>query len=178
MIARSLDVYVLLKLAVQIQPWIYAHLSKELHMSASELHASVLRSRQCGLLMPDALKVRRKPFLDYLIYGVRYAFPSIRGPLQKGVATSHAASPLKELFAQNSEVIPVWPDIKGPDYGYSIEPLHPRAPLASANNPAFRELLVLVDAIRDGRARERNAAASLLEDRLLKHHGPISSPAA
>lgn len=169
MLANSLDVYVLLKLAVRPEGWTYAELAKELLISPSELHQSIRRSREAGLLMPDSVKIRRQPLWEYLVYGVRYAFPSVSGALQYGLPTSHAAPPLDKLFPQDDKIVPVWPDEMGKAYGYAVAPLHPKAPQASRLDPQFYEWLALTDAIRCGRTRERNAAISILEDRLLKH---------
>jgi hypothetical protein len=66
--------------------------------------------------------------------------------------------------------IPVWPDVLGEKRGVALAPIHPSVPKALRENPdhSFYELLVLIDAIRSGRARERNIAATLLKGKL-KH---------
>ncbi len=50
--------------------------------------------------------------------------------------------------------------------GYAFAPLYRTVPEAALRDPALYELLALVDAIRDGRARERNLAQKALEKRL------------
>ena len=50
--------------------------------------------------------------------------------------------------------------------GYAFSPLYPSVPAAALQDSRLYELLALVDAIRDGRARERNLAAKELEARL------------
>jgi len=51
--------------------------------------------------------------------------------------------------------------------GATIEPLYAAAPATAKGNPAFYDLLTLVDALRVGRARERQRARVLLEARLM-----------
>ena len=50
--------------------------------------------------------------------------------------------------------------------GYSISPLYKSVPKAVADDQALYEMLALVDAIRDGRARERELAVKELAGRL------------
>ena len=50
--------------------------------------------------------------------------------------------------------------------GYAFSPLYPSVPVVALRDASLYELLALVDAICDGRARERNLAAKELESRL------------
>jgi hypothetical protein len=50
--------------------------------------------------------------------------------------------------------------------GIALEPLYKTVPEASLRDPSLYELLALVDAIRDGRARERKIAEKELINRL------------
>jgi hypothetical protein len=50
--------------------------------------------------------------------------------------------------------------------GNSVEPLHSTAPGAALKDCDLYELLALFDAIRIGRARERQLAAKLIEERV------------
>ena len=50
--------------------------------------------------------------------------------------------------------------------GYTIEPLHNSAPKAALLDLKFYELLCLVDAIREGRVRERKIAEKQIDERL------------
>jgi hypothetical protein len=71
-------------------------------------------------------------------------------------------------IAPGNDPIPVWPDAQGDSRGVALNPIHPSVPKALRDNPdqGFYELLVLIDVIRSGRARERNMAIQLLKDRL------------
>ncbi len=80
--------------------------------------------------------------------------------------TGYAAPPLNEVITQPDEPPPVWPYAEGKVRGYSLSPLYPSVPAAAARDAKLYELLALVDAIRDGRARERSLAVKEIEKRL------------
>lgn len=104
--------------------------------------------------------------LEFLVHGVKYAFPPKRGALTRGMPTGYAAPPLNKVIVGSSEPPPVWPFAEGTVRGEEFEPLYPSVPRAAARDSRLYELLALVDAVRDGRARERNLAAKELESRL------------
>jgi len=52
--------------------------------------------------------------------------------------------------------------------GYTIEPLHNCAPKAALLDEKFYALLSLVDAIREGRIRERKIAEKEIHERIRK----------
>jgi hypothetical protein len=81
------------------------------------------------------------------------------------MATAHAAPPLKAQIVEG-DLPPVWPDAKGNVRGVTFEPLHKSAPAAALKDPALYELLALLDAVRDGRVRERKLAEKELSARL------------
>ena len=58
----------------------------------------------------------------------------------------------------DGDLPPVWPDPDGEVRGATLEPLHKAAPKAARRDPALHELLALIDALRDGRVRERQMA--------------------
>jgi hypothetical protein len=163
--AKSIDIVVLLKLLLEKGRRPYAALSKELHISASEIHAAVQRSIAAGLMDPQSRKPLRKPLEEYLVHGVRYAFPAVTGGLARGIPTAHAAKPLSDQIGQD-DLPPVWPDPDGTVRGYSVEPLYASVPKSVKNDEALHELLALVDALRIGRARERVLAEKELQNRL------------
>ena len=104
MIARSLDVYVWLKLCGDRRGKTYAQLGKELGMSASEVHAAVRRGGEAGLVKPDPKRVVREAFVDYLLHGVRYAFPAVPGRVVRGMPTGYSAPCLAGEFAEVQSV--------------------------------------------------------------------------
>ncbi len=61
---------------------------------------------------------------------------------------------------------PVWPDPAGEVRGESFLPLHKAVPVAVKQDSSLYELLALVDAIRGGRVREKEAARKEIRKRL------------
>jgi hypothetical protein len=103
---------------------------------------------------------------EFLIHGVKYAFPATRGGLTRGMPTSYAAEPLSRLIKAGSEPVPVWADPNGTTRGISLVPLYKTVPEAARRDSLLYERLALIDAIRDGRARERNLAEKELKKSL------------
>lgn len=170
MILKPQDVVVLLKLvALGSQPWTYQRLAVELSISQSEVHAGVRRA-VAARLMSDATTASGRPIYaalkEFLIHGVRYAYAPERGELTRGMPTSYAAPPLNKMIVGSNEPPPVWPYADGTVRGMSFEPLYPSVPVAAERDPKLYELLALVDAMRDGRARERNLAVEEFEQRI------------
>lgn len=170
MTLKPQDVVVLLKLAVHPNAeWTYQRLAVELVISQSEVHAAVRRAVAAKLMSNTTASGRpvRAALLEFLVHGVKYAFPAKRGEFTRGMPTAHAAPPLnKSIVANPNEPPPVWPYAEGATRGYALAPLYPTVPQAAAKDAPLYESLALVDAIRDGRARERNLATKELESRL------------
>lgn len=159
------DLLVLLKLAARPDDeWSYPKLAVELAMSASEVHASIGRAERVGLLRERS--VNRNALLEFLEHGVKYVFPAERGGVTRGMPTSHAAAPLVAHFRSSDKLPPVWPDPEGAVRGEGLEPLYRSAPKAARADAKLYEWLVLVDAVRSGRARERELAVKELRSRL------------
>jgi len=166
---KSLDIIVLLKLSLvpEGRPP-YLLLANQLHLYPSEVYKSIKRARVSGLVQGPELEDRlnRSGLLEFLLHGIRYSFPAEKGGLTRGVPTSYAAEPLRRLIDTGNEPLPVWPYAEGPVRGYSFTPLHKNAPQAALEDAELYALLAIVDAIRDGRARERELAAQELRKRL------------
>lgn len=143
----------------------YVGLGNQLIMSSSEVHASVQRSIAAGLIHPESRLPMRSPFKEYLFHGVRYAFPAPLGAPSRGVPTAYAAPPLNQLI-DYSDLPPVWLSGTGDVKGIRIEPLHKSAQFMREKDPAFYEVLTLVDALRMGRRREYDLAVKELQRRL------------
>jgi hypothetical protein len=178
MALKSQDVYVALKLvAGRSRRAPYSHLAVELVMSPSEVHASVKRGQASGLLHGAALDERPNvaALEEFLVHGLKYAFPAERGEITRGVATCYGASPLQHVIAPTGEPIPVWPYAQGKQRGVSLAPLYRTAPEAALRDASFYELLVLADALRDGRVRERKFAEAELHRRLREANAAFKS---
>ena len=162
------DIVVLLKL-VAIGPveWAYNKLAIELGMSPSQVHSSIKRALKAKLAyrLHDEIKPNLTNLEEFIIHGLKFVFVAETGGMSRGVPTSYAASPLSKLIVADGEPIPVWPDVVGESRGTSLLPLHKSAPQAALRDPKLHELLALVDAIRSGRARERELAIKELQKR-------------
>lgn len=162
------DVFVTLKIvAANSRRPPYSQLAADLAMSPSEVHASVQRAQISRLL--HGPKQHNQPNFaaleEFLVHGLKYAFPAQRGDLTRGVPTSYAAEPLLTLIEESAEPPPVWPYEKGQQRGIAFEPLYKSAPIAALRDPSFYEYLALADALREGRARERKFAQDELHRR-------------
>lgn len=173
MILKPQDIVVLLKLvAVNQREWSYSQLAIELGMSPSEVHAALKRALAARLALQQANRII--PYVrnleEFIVHGLRYVFIPERGELTRGMPTSVAAPPLENSFVGSGEPPLVWPDPEGGVRGMSISPLYRSAPSAARADKELYELLVLVDAIRAGSAREQNMAVKELKRRL-KNYG-------
>ncbi|MCA1804391.1 MAG: MarR family transcriptional regulator [Xanthomonadaceae bacterium] len=172
MALKPQDVLVLLKLiAIQKKEWSYNGLAVELGMSPSEVHgagqralAAQLAVKRAGSMVPNVRNLE-----EFLVHGIRYAFFPEWGGLARGMPTLFGASPLAERIVPSAEPVPVWPDPEGEAYGSSFMPLYKSAPKAARADAALYELLVLVDAIRGGKARERNMGVKEIQGRLARY---------
>ena len=146
----------------------FAAIAAELKMSASEVHAAVKRCQAARLLGPHELGDRPNisALEEFLLHGVKYAFPAERGQPTRGLLTGYAAPPLANLIASSGDLPPVWPYAEGQSRGIAFEPLYPTVPAASLQDPFLYECLALVDALRDGRVREKQLAEKELKMRL------------
>ena len=127
MLARSLDIVVALGFLADEKASTYAALAERLGMSASEVYAAVQRMAEAGLMDPEKRQPRLEALLEYLLHGVKYAFPAKRGAPTRGVPTSYAAPPLAVQISKD-DIPPVWADPDGKVRGYALEPLHPSVP--------------------------------------------------
>lgn len=161
------DIVVLLKLkAWKKNNWTYSQLANSLKMSASEVHAALKRSVQSGLYEEQTRKVLKLPLLEFLIHGLKYAFPSQPGKISRGLPTAHSAEPLKSLLVVDERDVYVWSSPKGTHRGQTIEPLYRSVPEAVTEDPELYTLLSLIDGIRVGRVREQKIAAQELTQRI------------
>lgn len=160
---------VLLKLAaLKDASWSYPKLAVELAMSPSEVHASVRRATQAGLIHAADRSLNRSALLEFLVHAVKYVFPPERGGVTRGLPTAHSAPPLRAHFreAASAALPTVWADPEGTTRGEQLEPLYRSVPRAARADANLYEWLALVDAVRAGRARERELAVKEMRRRL------------
>ena len=137
-------------------------LSKKLGLSVGEVHSSVRRATDAGLLGPERAP-NRAALREFLVHGLKYVFPARRGPITRGIPTAHAAMPLSRELGESDAPPPVWPDPDGPVRGETFVPLYPSVPHATRHDPALYQVLSVLDALRGGRARERALATKYIE---------------
>jgi hypothetical protein len=140
-------------------------LAELLSLSQPEISNSLGRSRYAGLLDDSGRNVRTQALLEFLQYGIAYAFPVKPGPVVRGIPTAHSASPLNKLIVSNGEEY-VWPSATGQLRGQAISPLYKNVVKAVKGNQELHEMLALIDALRVGRVREKNLAMEELKKRL------------
>jgi hypothetical protein len=175
------DIVILLKILAsltqskdQVGELTQKKLATYLCMSISEIHAGIKRLILARLLAP--ISTQHKRILlpvkvtceECLISAVKYFIPVQLGAYTRGIATGYAAPVFTKHIAIGNDPIPVWPDAEGDRRGLALEPLYRSVPrsLRRFPDPIFYEFLVLVDAIRSGRARERNLAIKFLKERI------------
>lgn len=162
---RPHDLAVLLLIASKgKEPWLMKDLAYELEISNSEISESLNRSSIAGLLNSEK-QLNKLALLDFLRAGLPYVFPLQPGPIVRGISTAYSAPPLNEQIISEEKL--VWPYGEGSERGQAIEPLYPNAPKACLKNELLYELMSLTDALRVGRAREKNLAFDMLKERIL-----------
>lgn len=168
------DCIILVKLLANPRvEWPQRQLAKALCIGLSEVNAGIKRLGDAGLLRKNK-QGKLYPNIDaaeeFLVSGIKFFFPGKLGEYTRGMPTGIAAPIFHDKIALGNDSIPVWPDAVGKKRGVALLPLHPSISRALRENPdqLFYEMLVLIDAMRLGRARERNMATTLLKERL-KH---------
>ncbi len=166
------DVLLLLKLiSIEKRPWSFNKISVELGMSPSEVHAAAKRllAARLAVKVDDSIHPNIRNMEEFLLHGIQYVFLPERGAINRGMPTTYAAPPLNDHFVDDNEPAPVWPDSEGEVRGESFSPLYKSAPVAAKNDSNLYQLLVLVDALRGGRARERDIAKKEITKRLKQY---------
>ncbi len=139
----------------------YSELGSTLGVSSSTTHESVDRLQKSGLLRSGTREPNLHALRNFLVHGVRHAFPPTLGRTAKGVPTAHSGPSLSEHFESTTPI--VWPDSDGSVRGTSLAPLYPSATQLPTRAPMLYDALTLIDALRVGQARERSAALSALD---------------
>ena len=168
---KSLDIVVLCKLLSyekDKQAWTYQKLSKESLIPIGEVHASIKRLVKSNLYNEVNKVVNRKSMEEFLLHGMQYVFPPEYLPIERGVGTSHNGPVLNKEFDTTDHSIEkyVWPYYKGKEKGIGIKPLSKRLAEAALKDIYLHKLLSVIDALRAGKARDKNFALSFLKSEL------------
>lgn len=155
--------------------WTQASLAEELCLSPSQINYAIKRLLASRLITRALFSGEWKiiPCLqlceEFLIHGFKYVFPPEFGSFAIGIPTAYAAPPLNSIIVAGNDPIPVWPHYgEGKKKGMELKPLYSCVPKSLAKYPDqyFYELLALLDALRSGRARERNIGAEKISHML------------
>ena len=82
---KSQDIVVLLQVLITGKGWKYEQLEKELGYSKSALHRSLARCAHSNLMNESQTLVFSAALTEFLIHGLRYAFPAHPGKIVKGI---------------------------------------------------------------------------------------------
>jgi predicted transcriptional regulator len=161
------DVLVLLKMAASKErPWRLVDLAQELGLSLSEVSQALERAKRARLIDSSKKNIVWPALLEFIVHGLKYVYPAEPGAICRGVPTAHSALPLSKDIVSEANDQYVWPSGDGTVRGQAIEPLYKSVPYAVSKDPGLHQLLALIDALRVGRARERQIAADELRRRL------------
>lgn len=132
-------------------------------VSASEVSKGAKRLVASHLLVErgGGLFAESSALLEWLTYGVRYAYPPESIGYGRGMATSWNCPILK------SEMVPpvpplVWPTSGGNTEGVLIKPFHDSIPFVASQDENLYRVLAILDAIRGGKPRELTIARKIL----------------
>lgn len=161
------EIFILIVIANRLEPdWTYDQIAAELEMPPSQVFKSLERAEVAELFVKDGRRVLKRNLLEFLVHGIRYAFPVKLGAVTRGIPAGWQAPSLSDLMLANSPEPYVWPNAMGSMRGQSIDPLHGSLPIIASRDPELHAQFALIDLIRVGSARERKVAAEELERRL------------
>ena len=131
---RPQDIIVLLKIiSIRDNKWRNIDIANAIGISPSEVSEALNRCKIAKLIDSKKRKVNINSFTEFLVYGLKYVFPTEPRAIVKGIPTAHSASPIKEHIS--SSEIYVWPYAKGTIRGQAIEPLYKTLPEIAPNIP-------------------------------------------
>lgn len=163
---RPFDVAVALRLLLVPEDR-YEPLANALATSTSATHRSVARLQHAGLCEPSSRTVNRSACREFLVHGVRYAFPPVRGPERLGLPTAGSHPELSPLFGNGSAMKAlVWPMEGGVVRGEALVPLFSGVTKVASRDTRLHHLLACVDVLRVGSEAQRTVVADLLAQRL------------
>jgi hypothetical protein len=166
---KSQDVVVAIKLALlRHERRTYARLAQELFLTASQVFEGARRCELAGLIarQDDQPVARIRELTDFVLHGVRFAFPAALGEISQGMPTASGGPYLSTLLVASAEGPPVWPYPAGQERGPAVTPFYPALPRAAQKDAELYNVLTLVDAVRIGGARDRELATEQLRMRL------------
>lgn len=159
---RPFDIAVALRL-VLVPGDRYEPLAGALATSTSAVHRSVARLQHAGICAPGTRTVRDDALHEFLVHGVRYAFPPVHGPERIGLPTAGAHPELAGVLAGSEPVRTlVWPMEGGTVRGEALVPLFNGVTKVASRDARLHQLLACVDVLRVGTTAQRGAVADML----------------
>ncbi|HEU5281246.1 MAG TPA: hypothetical protein VFU82_04645 [Gammaproteobacteria bacterium] len=170
MIIKPQDIVVLAKLLAQAgnKRWSQYSLASELCLSPSQVNSAFKRLVMAGLITPYHSPNKPQPIIqaceEFFIHALKYIFPAKLGEIARGIPTSYSGPSLSNQIVPGNDPVPVWPYGEGKERGVTLKPLYSSVPesVTKHPDPVFYDLLTLIDAIRSGRAREKQLAVQKL----------------
>ena len=166
---RPFDIAVLLYICVHPGE-AYGQMASILGISKSTAHGAVVRLQRSGLVHADQdkrLEASPRAAIELLLMGeCRTCFRPSRSPRARGVPTGLAAAGPGDAELVDATIM-VWPSRLGTTIGVGVPPLIVTAPDIALRDPAVYRLMALVDAVRVGDVREREAAATALRNSVI-----------
>ncbi len=160
---RPQDVFILLKkLTRSGRAMNGKELSESLGISQSEVSEAMERNSNAHLTDDTKVRVNIVSLREFLIYGIKYCFPVKLGAMVRGIPTAVSSPLFSESIVTGDETY-VWKCKEGTHRGQSVTPLFHTVPQAVKQDDELYSLLAIVDALRIGRARERNFAIQALD---------------
>lgn len=142
-----------------------------LGMTRRRFEDAVTRLGRSGLVSPTELRPHTRNLQEFLLFGLPYWLPAEIGPVVRGMPAATSGPGLSGLAPPDQPGIGdwVWPDAPAGfarRVGKSLAPIDPIAPRAASADQSLYELLCIVDVLRIGSLREREAARAALRARL------------
>jgi hypothetical protein len=168
MIARQIsmrpqDVVVLLKIVCfkkNNKTWLRKDIAAGLDLSNSEITNVFERLRATGLIDVSRNTVHTNAFYEFLVYGLKVAFPPYIGAETRGVLTGVNAFADSGIKGANY----VWEYYEGKQRGTVISPLYPEVVHAVQKDEFLYHALCACDMLRVGQTREISFARKWLRD--------------
>lgn len=169
---KPIDLLIGLKIACSNLNLTQIELANKLCLSSSQINSAIkiLITANLFTLKNDKPYPIIFAIEEFVLSGVKYCFPAETGELTIGMPTAYGADPLRAELMPNRDPIPVWPYVAGKNRGIAMQPLHKNIPLALTQypDPELLLILVLIDALRIGRARDKAIAEKHLHQQFNK----------
>lgn len=163
---RPFDIAVALRL-VLVPEDRYEPLAGALATSTSAVHRSVARLQHAGICGPGSRTVREDALHEFLVHGVRYAFPPVHGPERVGLPTAGAHPDIAAAVGGQEPLrAMIWPTDTGAVRGETLVPLFNGLTKVASKDARLHAMLACVDALRVGTPAQRAAVADLLRQQL------------